>query len=202
MYRHNENELRRAMDRVERWFGEHVAADFFDAGVRAVDGVLGPLLSRWNGQLPEDVAFYEGFYLLDREGVAREKAMMDQLAADERWPDTWWSRDWVPFGTDLAGQLLVVDCRSGRVIEFLHDDDARPEHGESLAAFLAAYADALEAGERRLHNGYITEVAELERYLEEAPKRAAEQRRTHGVLLSIGGALLALVAIAALIECA
>ncbi|MGE0786416.1 MAG: SMI1/KNR4 family protein [Sandaracinaceae bacterium] len=174
MYRQNETELRRAIDRIERWFREHVDDAYFAPGTTDAAGPLGPVLARWNGQREERVPFFEAFYLLDAGACAREKAMMDGLARSEGWPATWWDPDWLPFASDHAGQLLVLEIRSGAVIEFLHDDEPRPVHAETLEAFLTKYADDLESDRRALRDGYIVD-------LEEHAARVARQREREKV---------------------
>ena len=132
--------------------------DRIDAHVRAVFGrgvwrpgrvdASGPLADFHrvaDGGLEEDPTF-GSFTLLGVDEAAAEKRMMDQLAIDEAWEKSWWSPTWHPFGSDRCGQLLVVDADSGRVIEFLHDDDARPEHAVSLAAWFADIAARLDDG--------------------------------------------------------
>ncbi len=141
--------------------------------------------------------FFEGFYLLDAEGTAREKSMMDRLARDGAWPETWWDLDWVPFATDICGQLLVLEARSGKVIEFIHDDDLRPRHEETLEAFLGAYADELESGRRALRQGYIVDLedhdAQLTRAQERADARTQESRRALRTLLGLAALILVLI---------
>ncbi len=73
-----------------------------------------------------DGVSFEAFELLDIAEAAAERATTDRVAVDEAWPTTWWSPTWHPFASDRAGQLLVVDADTGRVLAFLHDDDGRP----------------------------------------------------------------------------
>lgn len=90
---------------------------------------------------------FESFELMSLADSTGEKAMMDKLAKDEAWEPSWWSPSWFPFAGDHAGQLLVVDGGSGEVIEFMHDDEARPLVAPSLEAYFATVATRLEAGE-------------------------------------------------------
>jgi hypothetical protein len=90
---------------------------------------------------------FERFELMSFADSTGEKAMMDKLAKDEAWEPSWWSPSWFPFAGDHAGQLLVVDGGSGEVIEFMHDDEARPLVAPSLEAYFATVATRLEAGE-------------------------------------------------------
>lgn len=163
-----------ALDRIERWFLEHVDPDYFAPG--RADGLepLHALHARWDGQRG-GVPFYDRFTLLGVEEAAAERAMMDEVATDNEWPASWWSTDWRPFGADGMGQLLVVDVRDGRVLEFLHDDDARPVVAESLEAFFTTYAKQLESGERILVDRYI--VDPVEQAAMQARLDAAQQAR-------------------------
>jgi hypothetical protein len=90
---------------------------------------------------------FESFELMSLAESTGEKAMMDKLATDEAWEPSWWSPSWFPFAGDHAGQLLVVDGATGEVIEFMHDDEARPLVAPSLEAYFATVATRLEAGE-------------------------------------------------------
>ena len=90
---------------------------------------------------------FESFQLMSFEDSTGEKAMMDKLAKDEAWEPSWWSLSWFPFAGDHAGQLLVVDEQSGEIIEFMHDDEARPLVAPSLEAYFATVATRLEGGE-------------------------------------------------------
>lgn len=90
MYRVDAGALSSAMDRIERWFSEHVDAHYFADGNSNGVGPLAPLHARWDGQRG-DVCFYDGFELLTVDESAAERAMMDKLALEEDWPSTWWS---------------------------------------------------------------------------------------------------------------
>ena len=107
MYRQDETELRTAMERLERWFAKNVDGRFFNGGTPSADGPLGAFLARWNGQRTEDVPFWEAFYLLGAEHVAREAVHHLLLARDGDWPDTWWDPDWTPFATDTTLSRLT-----------------------------------------------------------------------------------------------
>lgn len=203
MYRVDSGALSSAMDRIERWFAENVGPDYFADGRMDGTGPLRALHARWDGQRG-DVNFYGGFELLSVEESAAEQAMMDKVALDEDWPSTWWSADWQPFGADGMGQLLVVDVKTGEVLEFLHDDDARPFHAESLEAFLTTYAAQLESGERVLKDGYIVDPiaqAETEAKLEAMQQRrkdaqAEQERKSRPVLFAIFAIIIIVILIA------
>lgn len=109
--------LSSAFERIERWLSANHGESFFSPGNTDATGPLAPLHRRWNGQVSEDVSFYEHFHLLSADDAAREKAMMDELRDGEGWDDAWWSRAWVPFASDFAGQLICLDTESGEVLE-------------------------------------------------------------------------------------
>ncbi|MEZ4321364.1 MAG: hypothetical protein R3F61_28075 [Myxococcota bacterium] len=136
-----------AISAFRDWLASQPDAPGLGACEPTATGPLAPLFAVFDGQT-DGPALLEHHHLLSRAEAETEKTMMDALAADEGWPDTWWSAHWHPFGSDGAGQLLVVDDRDGRVLEFLHDDDARPEHGDSLEAWFARIVAEIEAGER------------------------------------------------------
>lgn len=117
---------------------------------REVDDLPEPLrelLAAVDGQEPGE-PILDMHELLGIDDMRREKAMMDELAREEEWDEGWWSERWYPFGADGLGQLLVLDAESGAVIEFLHDDDPRPELASSLEEYFRELVDSLESGER------------------------------------------------------
>ena len=128
---------------------------------------------------------FESFELMSLAESTGEKAMMDKLATDEAWEPTWWSPSWFPFAGDHAGQLLVVDEGSGEVIEFMHDDEARPLVAPSLEAYFATVATRLEGGEliHDVRHGIIDpallkkidEVNARARTMNDAAQRQAKQ---------------------------
>lgn len=110
-----------------------------------VTGPLAVLYAAFDGQLdgPPLVGHHR---ILTWDDARAEKTLMDELAADEGWDGTWWNTDWHPFASDGTGQLLVVDAKSGCVLEFLHDDDARPEIAPDLQRLFTRIWTALQAG--------------------------------------------------------
>lgn len=89
-------------------------------------------------------------------------------------------------------------------MEFLHDDDARPEHAESLEVFLTTYAAQLESGERVLKDGYIVDpvqqaasTARLEAQRQARKDAEAErERKARPMLLAIFAVILVILLIA------
>lgn len=86
--------------------------------------------------------------LLDR-GAFREfqSHSEGQVATD------WWHPRWVPLTHDGAGNHNCLDLnpgpagQSGQIIQMWHDEPERPRVAASYKVWLAAFADALEAGE-------------------------------------------------------
>ena len=83
---------------------------------------------------------------MTQEQCVANKEMLDGLARSESWDAAWWSFDWHPFAEDITGNHLVLDAKTGEVIEFLHDDEARPLWGASLDAWLTSFVEKLESG--------------------------------------------------------
>ena len=137
--------MKETWERLLRWCNEHIQPDVFNPPLSQASGPLAPLHQLANGQAL-DRAIFERFHLLSAEGCTAQKTMLDGLAKKESWPATWWSLDWHPFAEDITGGLLVLDAKTGEVIEFLHDDDARPLLGTSLEDWLSKFVARLESG--------------------------------------------------------
>ena len=79
------------------------------------------------------------------------------------WPD-WWRPSWIPIAGDGGGNFFCLDLDPapggtvGQVVEVWHDGDARTVVAPSFRAWLADFADALEAGRWRLVDGLLEEV--------------------------------------------
>ena len=129
-----------------RWCHESIQQNVFNPPLSEATGPLAPLLRLADGQALGR-GLFERFRLLSSEGCVQQKTMMDELARTENWEPSWWSSDWHPFAEDIAGGLLVLDAKTGEVIEFLHDDEARPLHGSSLEDWLTKFVARLESGE-------------------------------------------------------
>lgn len=169
------------------WFRAQTPV-MFRAGRGDVDGPLAPLFELVDGQFlggeasapPEThlgpAVFDGGFTLSGLDDARREKDMLDTLARDQGWPSSWWSTSWFPFASDGCGQVLVVDADTGVVIEFIHDDDARPVRAQTLAALFADTADRLERGalifDPRIG---VTEADAARRWQEQRDARAAQE---------------------------
>lgn len=204
--------MKATVERLRAWVDANVPAG--ECGLRpGVDGesideelpaCLLALCAEVDGQSQGGVAALDSFELMTRDECQGEKERMDELADEEEWPQSWWSRRWYPFGSDNAGQLLCVHMDTQEVIEFLHDDDARPVRAPELATFLDDFVTSLEEGERVYAPGYgIIDVELLERIEEQkrvVAERQAEFDRTQkratwalvvlAVVLAGGGLLL------------
>jgi hypothetical protein len=152
----------------------------FGPPIPEASGPLAPLYRGFNGQLdgPPLVGAHR-FMSLD-EALA-EKRMMDELAAKEGWEAGWWSPDWHPFASDLAGQLLVVDAPTGKVLEFVHDDEGRPEIAPDLDRLITRIWTALNAGKVLYDPEFgIGTAEEIARYHEAAARRPAQAPKPEG----------------------
>jgi len=118
----------------------------FGPPVPGASGPLAALYRAFDGQL-DGPPLIGAHRILALDQARAEKQSMDSLASSEAWEDAWWSPDWYPFASDWTGQLLVVDAKSGRVIEFIHDDDARPEIAPDLDRLFTRIWTALKAGD-------------------------------------------------------
>jgi cell wall assembly regulator SMI1 len=72
----------------------------------------------------------------------------------------WWNESWIPLTYDGAGNHHCLDLApgprgiSGQIIEMWHDDGARAVVAPSFEAWIARFADALEAGEFVSHEDH------------------------------------------------
>ncbi len=68
------------------------------------------------------------------------------------WSPAWWSPGWIPWVGNGAGDFTCIDLdpgdggRVGQIIEFVHDSLRRPLKANSLADWMAAFVEMLEAG--------------------------------------------------------
>lgn len=141
---------------------------------------------RHNGQgIAANLApgFIGGVELLDLSGVLFEwkvwKDLLDEGTFDDSAseptgpirPD-WWNARWIPLTRDGFGNSYCLDLDPasggavGQIITMWHDDPERKVIAPSYGAWLAAFADELDAGEwttHRLYDGLISmEDAEAE----------------------------------------
>jgi cell wall assembly regulator SMI1 len=114
----------------------------------------------------------EGWELLSLDRIREEwtawKDLLDEGAfrdfrsdSDGRVVQDWWHARWIPLTYDGAGDHHCVDLnpgprgQAGQIIQMWHDDSARPVVAPSFRAWLAAFADALDAGEYVYSDEYL-----------------------------------------------
>jgi cell wall assembly regulator SMI1 len=113
-----------------------------------------------------------GSELLSLERVRQEWAAWKGLAdagafrnfrsdSDGRVAGDWYHPGWIPLTHDGGGNHHCLDLhpgprgRAGQVIQLWHDDSPRPVVAPSYRAWLAAFADALDAGEYVYSDQYL-----------------------------------------------
>jgi cell wall assembly regulator SMI1 len=90
--------------------------------------------------------------LLPADQIAETNAMRTEILADfdDEMTGRWWHPRWIAFGSDGAGNGLVIDDRPGpgrgKVWEWSRVDGLIWEFAPSLGEFLADVASALEGG--------------------------------------------------------
>lgn len=193
--------------RLVRYCDAHIQPGVFNPPLKDATGPLAPLLQLADGQAL-DRSLFERYQLMPFEQCVSTKEMLDGLARKEAWDAAWWSTDWHPFAEDITGNHLVLDAKSGEVIEFLHDDDARPLWGASMEAWLTSFVEKLESGQLI----YDEKVGVVERDFREklaaqkAARRAvaapleAKAQRAQGVFFVGLAVVLAFIVIAALMH--
>ncbi|TGK00887.1 hypothetical protein EHO59_13275 [Leptospira semungkisensis] len=117
---------------------------------------LQKLYSIADGQNEEFPSLFLYYSFMPFADAIRDKEMMDELAIQEKWDemaekegleDPWWDKDWYPFGLNSVGDLLVLDKKTGKVLEFIHDSPEREEQAESLETYLENLIQGLESEE-------------------------------------------------------
>lgn len=103
---------------------------------------------------PADVAgcVLRDWRLLDRDTSEVRRAEWNDMMANRAEFDDWWRAQWVPILERIDGDFIVVDLEGtfdapGSIVEVLHDAPIRYVRAASLAAWLGALVDSLEAGE-------------------------------------------------------
>src|SRR5262245_32923021 len=103
--------------------------------------------------------------------------------SDGRVVEDWWHARWVPLTHDGAGNHYCLDLnpgpkgRAGQIIQMWHDDPERPVVAPSYRAWLAALADALEAGAYVYSAHYVGLVPPEDAECHPASQQAAADRR-------------------------
>jgi cell wall assembly regulator SMI1 len=124
-----------------------------------------------NGQSRGPWLMY-GWELLSLERVREEwvawKALLDEgtfrdfrSTSDGQTAEDWWHPRWLPLTYDGAGDHHCLDLhpgptgQPGQIIQMWHDDSPRPVVAPSYRDWLAAFADALDAGKYVYSEQYI-----------------------------------------------
>lgn len=109
--------------------------------------------------------------LLSLEEIGRQWSIWKELLDDGTFSDAhsqspdgvksdWWSPGWIPITHDGGGNHHCLDLdpapggQVGQIISFWHDDAERTILAPSFSAWLAAYADALERGDKLYSDDY------------------------------------------------
>lgn len=194
-----------AWARLQRWLAQHAPpakgplgpgvgdALAFAPGDPAASGPLAPLLRLADGQPGgRGLGLFDCQSLLSAAEARQHKQMMDDLARSEGWDLNWWDPAWFPFAEDGAGQLLVVHQHSGAVIEFNHDDDARPVLAPSLTAYVDGIADRLERGALRYDPRFgFVDAEQQERFAREQQARPTKERINKSALRALAAVAVA-----------
>jgi cell wall assembly regulator SMI1 len=161
--------------RFDAWFASKSGGRaVFRPGNPNATGPTGPIHLLADGQVNAVDVFDGGYELLSFQQSCDEKHMMDALAKQEGWDSSWWSPAWFPFASDGAGQLLLVEEPSGRVFEFLHDDEGRSVLANSLEEFVAQTLEQLESGKLTFDSEYGVYDPELRRLAAERTHEKSE----------------------------
>ena len=74
----------------------------------------------------------------------------------------WWNPRWIPVASNSSGDFLCADLdpapagKPGQIVSFLHADAARALVAEDFKSWLSEHAKALEAGEYKVENGWLS----------------------------------------------
>ncbi|MGJ4746723.1 SMI1/KNR4 family protein [Leptospira sp. SA-E8] len=116
------------------------------ANLKKLPQPLQKLYSIADGQKEEFPNLFLGYSFQSFSDSAKAKKMLDELADEENWVEEWWDKNWYPFGDGGTGDHLVLDKKTGRVLEFIHDSDERPENADSIENYLKGLIEGLESG--------------------------------------------------------
>lgn len=162
---------------TERFLGVSFPEDF-RASLRLHDGQCGGPWLMWGCDLLSLAGIREQWSvwkdLLDR-GTFKDV----QCDSDGRVVKNWWHERWVPLTHDGSGNHHCLDLNpgpdglAGQIIEMWHDDPERPVVAPSYRAWLAAFADALEAGEYVYSEHFVGLVPPEDAACVESPEQAA-----------------------------
>jgi cell wall assembly regulator SMI1 len=162
-------------ERIEQWLRAHAPAVLASLNPPADPGRLVAAERHLGVAFPDDFTriylrhdgggpgLFNGWDWLSLDGITSEwdvwKDLLDggefadvQRKTDGRTVPDWWHPWWIPFTSSGAGDNYCLDLNpgpdgtAGQVIIMWHDDAARPVEAESFRAWLARFADDLEAG--------------------------------------------------------
>jgi cell wall assembly regulator SMI1 len=161
--------MRNAIARLDAWLRRHRPR--YHAALRpgAADGEIGRAERELGLALPPELRALHGW----RDGQGRDegegilygyrlmslddvvgcvRAMNERLLAGDLELPGWWSRSWIPFLHNGAGDHICVDTggcfggRPGQVLEFWHDMESRTIVAPDAATWLSAVIASFEAG--------------------------------------------------------
>lgn len=156
-------------------------------------------VARWfaatDGQR-SDEAFAMGYELCSLTDALDSAAIADGLRAE---PDGYWVEpEWLAIASDGAGQHLMIDDRTGRVLDVAHDDDGVDEIASSPEAWLQALLDGHARGSIVHDEGFgLVDAALLERVrqAERARERRAAEDATIPTRHKVSLAIITLLAL-------
>ncbi|MBM9576476.1 SMI1/KNR4 family protein [Leptospira sp. 201903070] len=141
--------MKSLIERLKLWLEVHVPDPnpFLKPGsvenLTTLPQSLRELYSLADGQY-EGIPLFEIFYFMPAKLCLETKHEMDTLAKEESWTEGTWNSNWFPFAEDLSGDYLVVDNRSGKIFQYVHDDAPILLNSISLENFLEEFAQKLE----------------------------------------------------------
>ncbi|TGL61695.1 SMI1/KNR4 family protein [Leptospira sarikeiensis] len=117
-----------------------------NADLQKLPSPLQKLYSIADGQKKEFPSLFLQYSFMPFSVSLESKKMLDELSDEEKWEKEWWDKNWYPFGDGGTGDYLVLDKKTGKVLEFIHDSDERPENANSLEDFLKDLIEGLRSG--------------------------------------------------------
>ena len=142
-----------------------------ELGVRFPESVRASFL-RHDGQSPDSPGLLDGWEWLSLERVRTEWRVWKELLDDGTFAESesdadglqvqreWWHPAWIPLTYSGSGDHHCVDLAPGplgtpgQIIEMWHDEGSRGVVAPSFEAWLADFANELEAGEFTLSDEY------------------------------------------------
>ncbi|MGX9688201.1 SMI1/KNR4 family protein [Deinococcus wulumuqiensis] len=170
------SEISAVWERIEAWYEAQGASHLLNPGAsaEAIAQAEKQLGLTFPAELTESLMRHDGSAgmswpggdLLSLEGIARERSVWMELLesdifsgnADHNETSTliqsgWWNPGWIPLHADGGGNGMVVDMApaqagtAGQVLFMDHEVGPNEPEYDSLAEYLEAIADGLEAGQ-------------------------------------------------------